>query len=45
MQFYAGAIQLALSVAKEFDRGNRALGWIEDGRPEQVRIIAEIVAI
>jgi len=38
MQFYAGAIQLALSVAKELDRGNRALAWIQDGRPEQVRI-------
>lgn len=37
MQFYAGAIQLALSVAKESDRGNRALAWIQDGRPEQVR--------
>lgn len=38
MQFYAGAIQLALSVAKELDRGNRALAWIQDGRPDQVRI-------
>ena len=37
MEFYAGAIQLALSVAKESDRGNRALTWIQDGRPEQVR--------
>ncbi|KAI9704717.1 MAG: hypothetical protein M1836_006497 [Candelina mexicana] len=35
MEFYAGAIQLALSVAKESDRGNRALSWITDGRPEQ----------
>ncbi|KAI9714654.1 MAG: hypothetical protein M1812_006319 [Candelaria pacifica] len=35
MQFYAGAIQLALSVAKESDRGNRALTWITDGRPEK----------
>ena len=37
MQFYAGAIQLALDVAQESDRGNRALAWIQDGRPEQVR--------
>jgi len=37
MQFYAGAIQLALDVAQEQDRGNRALTWIQEGRPEQVR--------
>ena len=36
MQFYAGAIQLALDVAKESDRGNRALAWIQEGRPPQV---------
>ena len=36
MQFYAGAIQLALDVAQESDRGNRALTWIQDGRPDQV---------
>lgn len=36
-QFYAGAIELALSVAQEGDRGNRALSWIQDGRPEQVQ--------
>ena len=36
MQFYAGAIQLALTVAQEFDRGSRALSWIQEGRPEQV---------
>ncbi|KAL9136360.1 MAG: hypothetical protein Q9175_002436 [Cornicularia normoerica] len=35
MQFYAGAIQLALDVAQESDRGNRALAWIQDGRPDQ----------
>ena len=35
MQFYAGAIQLALNMAKETDRGNRALTWIQEGRPEQ----------
>ena len=36
LQFYAGAIQLALTVAHELDRGNKALSWIEDNRPEQV---------
>ena len=36
LQFYAGAIQLSLDVAHESDRGNRALAWIQDGRPEQV---------
>lgn len=40
-QFFAGAIQLALSVAQEMDRGNRALTWIQEGRPEQVCIILE----
>ncbi|KAI9841963.1 MAG: hypothetical protein M1837_000283 [Sclerophora amabilis] len=33
MEFYAGAIQLALSVAKEVDRGNFALAWISSGSP------------
>ncbi|MCJ1419694.1 hypothetical protein MMC32_006050 [Xylographa parallela] len=32
MEFYAGAIQLALSVAKESDRSNSALSWIQEGR-------------
>ena len=36
MQFYAGAIQLCLVKAQESDRGNRALAWIQDGRPEAV---------
>ncbi len=36
LQFYAGAIQLALTVARESDRGNRALAWIQEGRPDQV---------
>ena len=36
MQYFAGAIQLALDVAQELDRGNRALIWIQDGRPETV---------
>ena len=34
LQFYAGAIELALKVAQEKDRGNRALTWIQEGRPE-----------
>jgi nuclear pore complex protein Nup155 len=33
LQFYAGAIQLALQVAQEVDRGNKALGWVRDGKP------------
>ena len=37
-EFYAGAIELCLSVAQESDRGNRALSWIQAGRPEQVRV-------
>ena len=37
MQFFAGAIQLALTVAQESDRGNVALSWIEDSRPTNVR--------
>jgi nuclear pore complex protein Nup155 len=35
MQFFAGAIELALDVAKESDRGNRALSWVSDGKPER----------
>ena len=38
LQFYAGAIQLALDVAQESDRGNRALAWIQNGRPDQVSL-------
>lgn len=34
MSFYAGAIRLALTVAQELDRANRALSWIRDGSPE-----------
>ncbi len=46
MQFYAGAIQLALEVAHESDRGNRALAWIQEGRPEQVCVnVAELWGI
>ena len=36
MHFFAGAIDLALHVAQEADRGNRALIWIQNGRPEGV---------
>lgn len=36
MSFYAGAIQLALSVAHESDRANRALSWLRDDYPEDV---------
>lgn len=36
LNFYAGAIQLALSVAQESDRGNRALSWVHDGSPSNV---------
>jgi nuclear pore complex protein Nup155 len=34
LQFYAGAIQLTLNVASELDRGNRALAWVNDGKPD-----------
>jgi nuclear pore complex protein Nup155 len=33
LSFFAGAIQLCLSVAQQRDRGNRALAWIKDDRP------------
>ncbi|KAK5991337.1 Nuclear pore protein [Cladobotryum mycophilum] len=33
LKYYAGAIQLCLNVAKEHDRGNTALMWINDGKP------------
>ncbi|KAF2877656.1 Non-repetitive/WGA-negative nucleoporin C-terminal-domain-containing protein [Massariosphaeria phaeospora] len=33
LEFYAGAIRLALKAAQELDRGNKALSWIKDGRP------------
>lgn len=34
LQFYAGAITLALLVAQESDRGNRALSWVNENRPD-----------
>jgi nuclear pore complex protein Nup155 len=33
LQFYAGAISLALLVARESDRGNRALAWVNENKP------------
>ena len=33
MDFYAGAIQLCLTVANEKDKSKRALAWVRDGRP------------
>lgn len=33
LKYYAGAIQLCLYVAREQDRGNSALMWINDGKP------------
>jgi len=33
LQFYAGAIQLCLSVAQESDRANRAISWLRDDAP------------
>lgn len=33
LEFFAGATQLALKVASESDRGNKALGWVNDGKP------------
>ena len=33
LQFYAGAISLALLVAQEKDRGNRALSWVNENKP------------
>ncbi|KAG6036656.1 hypothetical protein E4U41_005580, partial [Claviceps citrina] len=33
MKYYAGAISLCLVVAREKDRGNTALAWVNDGKP------------
>ncbi|KAK4983915.1 hypothetical protein LTR66_008670 [Elasticomyces elasticus] len=35
MAFYAGAIQLCLTVAHERDKANRALAWVKEGSPDQ----------
>ena len=32
----SGGVELALTVAKESDRGNRALSWLHDGKPQPV---------
>lgn len=34
LQFYAGAISLALNVARESDRGNSALAWVHENKPD-----------
>ncbi|KAJ9656528.1 hypothetical protein H2198_004877 [Neophaeococcomyces mojaviensis] len=34
LQFFAGAIQLALKVAHEHDKTNDALTWMTDGKPD-----------
>ncbi|KAK1749525.1 Non-repetitive/WGA-negative nucleoporin C-terminal-domain-containing protein, partial [Echria macrotheca] len=34
LKYYAGAIQLCLRVARERDRRNVALSWVNDGKPE-----------
>ncbi|OXV07639.1 hypothetical protein Egran_04597 [Elaphomyces granulatus] len=34
-QFFAGAIQLCLSVAASSDKANLALSWLMDGRPSE----------
>ncbi|KAK0620539.1 Non-repetitive/WGA-negative nucleoporin C-terminal-domain-containing protein [Immersiella caudata] len=33
LKYYAGAIQLCLVVAREKDRGNSALSWVNEGKP------------
>ncbi|KAK3323968.1 Non-repetitive/WGA-negative nucleoporin C-terminal-domain-containing protein [Cercophora scortea] len=33
LNYYAGAIQLCLVVAREKDRGNSALSWVNEGKP------------
>lgn len=33
LQFYAGAIRLALKAAQAIDRGNKALSWIKEQKP------------
>jgi nuclear pore complex protein Nup155 len=34
LQFFAGAINLSLLVAKESDRGNKAQAWLNEGQPQ-----------
>ena len=33
LNYYAGAVQLCLTVAQQKDRGNTALSWVNDGKP------------
>ncbi|KAL2176873.1 Non-repetitive/WGA-negative nucleoporin C-terminal-domain-containing protein [Thermothelomyces heterothallicus CBS 202.75] len=33
LNYFAGAIQLCLTVAQQKDRGNTALTWVNDGKP------------
>ncbi|KAM4058949.1 hypothetical protein HRG_008174 [Hirsutella rhossiliensis] len=33
LKYYAGAVRLCLVVARERDRGNTALMWVNDGKP------------
>ncbi|TPX11780.1 uncharacterized protein E0L32_007517 [Thyridium curvatum] len=33
LKYYAGAIELCLCVAREKDRGNTALSWVNEGKP------------
>jgi nuclear pore complex protein Nup155 len=35
LEYFAGAIKLALLVATESDRGLKALSWVADGRPDR----------
>lgn len=35
LEFFAGAIELALKVAQEHDKGNRALSWLQEGASAQ----------
>ena len=32
----SGGIELSLCVAKETDRGNKALRWVREGKPQDV---------
>ena len=41
LHFFGGAIELALDVASERDVGNRALSWIQDGRPNDVSLLVK----
>lgn len=35
LQFFAGAVELALHAAGSHDKGNKALHWVNDGRPQE----------